>query len=72
MAQVSKNYELETFKEASSHPNWDATMNEEYISLMENDTWDVIPLPKGIKLVKHKWIYRTKYGPKKSIDRCKD
>jgi hypothetical protein len=29
---------------------------------MENDTWNLVPLPKGRKLVKCKWVYRTKYA----------
>jgi hypothetical protein len=38
-------------------------MNEEYCSLMGNDTWNqLVPLPKRIKLVKYKWVYRTKYA----------
>jgi len=40
----------ETFAKASGHPDWDKTMNEEYCSLMENDTWDLVPLPKGRKI----------------------
>eukprot|EP00253_Pinus_taeda_P032884 PITA_32884 len=38
-------------------------MNEEYRSLLENDTWELVPLPKGRKLVKCKWVYRKKFGP---------
>ena len=30
-------------------------MDEEYRSLMANDTWDLVPLPKGRKLVRCKW-----------------
>ena len=29
---------------------------------MTNNTWDLILLPKGRKLVICKWVYRTKYG----------
>lgn len=47
-------------------------MNEEYCSLLENDTWDHVPLPKGRKLVRCKWVYRTKYGPNGKIDKNKD
>ena len=36
-------------------------MNE-YRSLIESDTWDLIPLPKGINLVRCKRVYRTKYA----------
>jgi hypothetical protein len=37
-------------------------MSEEYCSLMENYTWDLVPIPKGIKLVGYKWVYKTKYA----------
>jgi hypothetical protein len=53
------------------HPDWDTTMNEEYHSLMENDTWDLVPLPKGRKLVRCKWVYRTKYASDGSVERHK-
>jgi hypothetical protein len=46
-------------------------MNEEYCSLMENDTWDLVPLPKGRKLVRCKWVYRTKYALDGSVERHK-
>eukprot|EP00253_Pinus_taeda_P011050 PITA_11050 len=53
------NYDPNTFVEASGHPDWDAAMNEEYRSLLANNTWDLVPLPKGRKLVRCKWVYRT-------------
>jgi hypothetical protein len=71
LAQVSETHDPETFAEASGHPDWDTTMNEEYRSLMENDTWDLVPLPKGRKLVRCKWVYRTKYASDGSVERHK-
>ena len=59
------------FAEASINPNWDATMDEEYRSLMANDTWDLVPLPKERKLVRCKWVYRTKYASNGSVERLK-
>ena len=53
------------------HSDWDAAMNEEYHSLLANNTWDLVPLPKGRKLIRCKWVYRTKYGPDGSIDKHK-
>ena len=47
-------------------------MDEEYRSLMANDTWDHVPLPKAIKLVICKWIYRTKYASDGSVERLKE
>ena len=41
-------------------------MDEEYRFLMVNDTWDLVPLPKGRKLVI--WVYRTKYASYGSVE----
>jgi hypothetical protein len=71
LAQVSETRDPETFVEASGHLDWDTTMNEEYHSLMENDTWDLVPLPKGRKLVRCKWVYITKYASDGSVERHK-
>jgi hypothetical protein len=46
LVQVSENHNLDTFAKASGHPYWDTTMNEEYFSIMANDTWDLVPLSK--------------------------
>jgi hypothetical protein len=35
-------------------------MQEEYNSLLENQTWDLVPLPSGRKLFRCRWVYRTK------------
>ena len=43
LAQVFKNHDPKTFAEASGNPDWDAAMDEEYHSLMANDTWDLVP-----------------------------
>jgi hypothetical protein len=71
LAQVSETHDPETFAEASGHPDWDTAMNEEYCSLMKNDTWDLVPLPKGRKIVRCKWVYRTKCASDGSVERHK-
>jgi hypothetical protein len=35
---------------------------------MENDTWDLVPLPKGIKIVRCKWMYINKYASYGSVE----
>ena len=72
MTQVSENHDLETFAEASGDPYWDVAMDEEYPSLMANNTWDRVPLPKGRKIVRCKWVYRTKYASDGSVERLKE
>ena len=34
------------------------TMKEEYHSLLKNETWELVNLPLGRKLVKWKWIFK--------------
>jgi hypothetical protein len=46
-------------------------MNEEYRSLMENDTWDLVSLPKGRKIAILKWVYKTNYASDGSVERHK-
>jgi hypothetical protein len=38
---------------------------------MENDTWDLVPLPKGRNLIICKWVYRNKYALDGSVERHK-
>ena len=46
-------------------------MIEEHFSLVRNHTWDLVPLPKGQKIVRCKWVYKTKYAIDGSIDKHK-
>ena len=71
MAQVLENYDPNTFVEALSHPEWEVAMKEEYNSLLSNDTWDLVPFPKGKKTVRSKWVYREKYGLDGKVDKHK-
>jgi hypothetical protein len=72
LAQVLETLDPETFKEAFGHPEWDATMYEEFCSSMTNDTWNIYPLSKGRKFVICKWVkYRTNHVIDASVDRNK-
>ena len=35
-------------------------MKEDFKSLQDNETWELVPLPSKRKLVQCKWVYRTK------------
>jgi hypothetical protein len=50
---------------------WEATMQEECDSLLKNQTWDLVPLPPGKKLVRCKWVYRTKRATNGQVSRYK-
>jgi hypothetical protein len=46
-------------------------MQEDYNSLLENQTWDLVPLPSGRKLFRCRWVYRTKSAVDGHISRYK-
>ena len=48
------------YQESSLDPRWKATMQEEFNSLQENETWELVPLPPKRKLVQCKWVYWKK------------
>jgi hypothetical protein len=49
----------QSYGKATGNPLWESAMQEEYNSLLENQTWDLVPLPSGRKLFRCRWIYRT-------------
>jgi hypothetical protein len=59
----------QSHSEAARNPLWEASMDEEYSALMDNNTWDLVPLPKGRKLVQCRWIYRTNIAADGEISR---
>lgn len=56
-AFIATSSDPQTFQEASGVLEWDQAMEEEYSSLMRNNTWELVPLPKRRKMVRCKWIY---------------
>ncbi|XP_050378264.1 uncharacterized mitochondrial protein AtMg00810-like [Argentina anserina] len=46
-------------------------MNDELKALHDNQTWSVVPLPKGHKVVGARWIYKTKFHSDGTIERHK-
>ncbi|CAM6086009.1 unnamed protein product [Calypogeia fissa] len=47
--------------EAMMHPGWRLAMKEEFDALFWNNTWDLVPLPKGKRAISTKWIYKAKH-----------
>lgn len=59
----SINNEPCTYEEALNHPSsneWIKAMDDEYKSLMENKTWNLVELPEGHKSITSKWVYKMK------------
>ncbi|KZS13017.1 Uncharacterized protein APZ42_021944 [Daphnia magna] len=49
-----------THQNSGSSDDWRPAILEEYQSLMENDTWEVVPLPLNRKAIKCIWIFSIK------------
>ena len=49
-----------SYHESSHDPICHSSMQYEFNSLQDNETWELVPLPPKRKLVQRKWVYRTK------------
>ena len=72
MAKVAVVRESESYAEATKDPNWQKAMEEEMHALMENETWDLVDIPKGVKPIDCHWVYKVKYNADGSVNRYKD
>ena len=39
---------------------WELAMKKELESIKKNETWTLVPQPKNAKVVKSRWVLRTK------------
>ena len=57
--------------QSSDSQKWIDSMNEDYKSMQDNDVWDLVPLPEGVKPIGCKWIFKTKRDSKGDVERYK-
>jgi hypothetical protein len=60
--------EPSTFQEASNSPEWRKAMEEEILALKQNQTWNLVPKPEGVKPLSCKWVYKLKIHPNGTIE----
>jgi histone deacetylase 1/2 len=60
-----------TVAEAMSNINWKKAMDVEYMALMKNKTWHLVPPEQGRNIIDCKWVYKVKRKADGSIDRYK-
>ena len=56
--------------ESSKSQEWIDAMNE-IKSMKDNDVWDLVPLPEGVKPIGCKWIFKNKRDSKGGVERYK-
>jgi hypothetical protein len=71
MSSISNVIEPMSFDEANEHDEWRNAVEEEYESIMKNNTWELTELPKHKKSIGCKWIYKPKFKSDGSIDKYK-
>ena len=62
---------MSTCIEAAKDANWRAAMEEEMHALAENETWNLVDAPKGVKPIGCRWVYKVKYNSDGSVNRYK-
>eukprot|EP01018_Ginkgo_biloba_P014417 Gb_10193 [translate_table: standard] len=72
MEQVLMVVEPSTFEELDQEKKWKMAMDEEMDSIRKNNTWDLVPLPKGKEAIGCRWVYKTKFWTNGIVDRHKD
>jgi hypothetical protein len=63
-----------TIEEAYSSPDadlWKEAVRSEIDSIMSNGTWEIIECPYGCKPIECKWVFKKKFRPDGTIERCK-
>jgi hypothetical protein len=48
--------------------NWHRVMEEEFVALIANNTWDLVPRPVGSNTVIDKWIFKHKFNSDDSLE----
>ena len=64
-------YEPKNGKQAFHDENWKAAMQSKYEALIKQQTWDLVPLPHGRKIIGYKWVFRVKENVNGSINKYK-
>ena len=60
-----------TFKEAVQSSKWRAATDLEIESIEQNETWELTNLPKGMKKMGVKWVFKTKLNENGEVDKYK-
>jgi hypothetical protein len=60
-----------SFQEVVQDPTWVDAMVEEYVSIVKNSAWDIVPRPVDKSVVGSRWIYKVKQATDGSVEKYK-
>jgi hypothetical protein len=60
------------FEESIQRKEWVDVMTEEYLSIMKNEVWEIVPRPKNKDVVSSRWLFKIKHVADGSIMKYKE
>ncbi|KAD6794413.1 hypothetical protein E3N88_05309 [Mikania micrantha] len=69
--EIPSPIEPATFAIANKDPKWRNAMSEEYLALIRNGTWSLVPRVSNANIVDCKWVYKLKRDQTGAIQRYK-
>jgi hypothetical protein len=68
---LTKTLEPQDYFKTIQHPRWIETMQQEYNSIVKNNTWDLVKLPEGKIPFTTKWVFKIKQAEGDQKERFK-
>lgn len=64
-------HEPSSYSEAKSYSHWHSAMDDEYQALLQNQTWNLVPLASHVNVVGSKWVFKVKRQADGMVERHK-
>lgn len=58
-----------SYSDATINPNWKKAIDLELQALVNNNTWEITPLPSNKRAIGCKWIFKLKFHSNGAIER---
>ena len=71
LIMITSTADLTTFEEVVQSSKWRAAIDLEIEAIERNETWELAYLPKGMKKIGVKWVFKTKLNENGKLDKCK-
>lgn len=65
---ISLDCERNSFGAATTILTWQAAMSQEFEAFHANNTWYLVPLPTGKKIIRCKWVHKIKHRADDSVE----